>query len=145
MEEKDERKQEIIKRLKELAEEIGHSPSQNEVSHTLRSQARRYFGTWNNAKKQAGLEIRIRHVWSKEKVLLQIRDLAYRLGYSPRLRDAPVCLLRAAKKYFGSWNNAKQTLGLEVNCFKYHQVLGDRRNFINMERSMLPILQIGSR
>ena len=141
---KEEQRQGIIRKLKLKAEEFGRSPSQNEVSSTLRSQARRYFGSWNNAKKEAGLEIRVRHLWNREKVLVQIRDLAYKLGYSPRLRDAPVCLLRAAKKYFGSWNNAKQTLGLEVNCFKYHQKIDDRRNFINME-NMLPILQIGSR
>lgn len=132
------KKEEIIEALRKKSVELGHSPSQNDVKSKLVNRARHYFGSWNNAKKEAGLKIIVKHVWNREKVLFQIRDLAYRLGYSPRLRDAPVCLLRAAKKYFGSWNNAKQTLGLEVNCFKYHQRIDDRQNFINMENIVNP-------
>ena len=127
------KKEEIIEVLRKKSVELGHSPSQNDVGSKLVNRARHYFGSWNNAKKEAGLEITIRRVWSKEKVLLQIRDLAYKQGYSPRLRDAPPCLLQAAKKYFGSWNNAKQIIGLEVNCFKYHQKINDRQNFIKSD------------
>ncbi|MEW6070878.1 MAG: hypothetical protein AB1485_09695 [Candidatus Thermoplasmatota archaeon] len=119
-EEKEKMKRRLIKRLREIAEQLGRSLSQNDVRSTLIKQAYRYFGSWNNAKLAAGLPIRAKNFWSREKVAVELRKLAHRLGYSPRWREANYGLQRATKKYFGSWNEAKRAVGLEVGINKYN-------------------------
>jgi len=50
-------KEKIKESLIELSEKLGHSPTVKETPTDLFGAASRYFGSWNNAKKKAGLEV----------------------------------------------------------------------------------------
>lgn len=52
--------------------------------------------------------------WNEEKVLKELGSLARKLGRSPRARDASRALVAAAYRYYGSWNTAKDTVGLKT-------------------------------
>ena len=137
----------IIRKLKKIAEQLGHSPSQNDIKltnvskATLVKHACQYFGSWNNAKLAAGLTIRVqaKNSWSREKVAEELRKLAERLGYSPRWREANYGLQRAAKKYFGSWNEAKRAVGLQVGVNKFNNHYSLNLKFNQMLRREKPL------
>lgn len=120
MKNNDRERRKTTQKLKKLAEQLGYSPSQNEAKSTSVKQARYHFGTWNNAKLVAGLPIWVKNSWSRDKVKAELRKLAERLGYSPRARETNYGLQRAAKKYFGSWNDAKLAIGLEIGVNKFN-------------------------
>jgi len=53
-------REKVLERLKEIAEDLGHSPSRKEARRyygSISTEADRYFGSWNNAKEEAGLEV----------------------------------------------------------------------------------------
>ena len=71
----------IINVLKELSQELNHSPSTREAGPVLYEACRRYFGSFNKAKKVAGLEIFLfkHHQINKNAKRLN-GNLAYILG-----------------------------------------------------------------
>jgi len=112
--------EDVTRELKALAEELGHSPRRHEVPKDLFAAAERKFGRWNEAKRAASLETD--EEWERAKVLDELRELADRTPGSPTCAEAKevlgkkkgVSLISACRYYFGSWNEAKEELGLRT-------------------------------
>lgn len=105
-------KEKVTKRIKELEGELRRPPTCRD-DFSLRDAARRYFGSWNEAKKAAGLEVHRYSKWSKERVIERLKELRNELGRTPVVKDDRN-LMNAARRYFGSWNEAKKAAGLDV-------------------------------
>jgi hypothetical protein len=116
-------KEGFLKEIKAVADALGHSPTALEfnkhpLSSTPSSYAQQKFGSWNKAKRAAGVKVlavggpRV----SDKRILSQLTSCAKRLGRSPTRED-----FRADKRVtispelvtarFGSWNKAKALVG----------------------------------
>ncbi len=62
----------------------------------------------------AGASMVRKQIWNKKKIIKELKNLERELGYSPTQTDAGSALVSAAVKYFGNWNKAKRTAGLEI-------------------------------
>lgn len=83
------------------------------------------FGSWRNALRLAGYERPKKDdpkffepnspQYSKEELLNDLRDLAKKLGYRPRVRDLTSDMVSdfTYRRYFGSWSNALVQAGIE--------------------------------
>ena len=114
--------QEILEELRAAAERLGRSPTMREFAND--SQARvhpqtviEHFGTWNAAKRAAGLFPR--RFITRAELLEQLRRLGDELGRTPTARDLgerrrslPSVSLYAHT--FGSLGNALREAGYEV-------------------------------
>ena len=114
--------EEILDELRAAAGRLGRSPTMREFAHD--SQARvhpqtviEHFGTWNAAKRAAGLFPR--RFITREELLEQLRGLGDELGRTPTARDLgerrrslPSVSLYAHT--FGSLANALREAGYEV-------------------------------
>lgn len=104
-------KKRVIAELQRVYEEIGKSPTTRDVDGALVYASERYFGSWNKAKKVAGLETAHKR-WDKEKVKRELKRHAEELGKSPTKTEVPTSLVSACNSYFGSWNKAKKATNL---------------------------------
>lgn len=115
-------KRKIKKELKETAKKIGHSPSERELREIGRDDlvgvCKRYFGTFNEAKKQVGMEVFRTNKWNKKKVKKELLEVTEKLGHSPTVKELGDIdrydLLNACRRYFGGFNKAKKEVGLEI-------------------------------
>ena len=74
----------------------------------------RLFGSWRDAVLAAGLKIRTRRMWSKEKIIEKIQWW-HNKGVPPSKIHRHDCRLRnAGLRYFGSWNNAVGAAGFPI-------------------------------
>jgi len=103
----------VLEELRRWRERRGRPPSVKEVPNSLRCAAARYFGSWVEAKRRAGLGS-LRPKWSRGRVLEELREWGRRLGRAPTAGEVPPSLLFAAIRNFGSWAEAKRRAGLEV-------------------------------
>ena len=93
----------------------------------LAAVAKRYFGTWLEAVKAAGLESRMpaqinMRSWSADKVLIAIRSMAESdRKLSGAWKDNG--LYSAAKKHFGTWRKAVLAAGIEPAQRRWSQDL----------------------
>jgi hypothetical protein len=116
-----------LENLIELAEQLCHSPSQDEMNEKGEHCSKTYndrFGSWNNAKKAAGLDIRNpgenrskpgRDPIPEKDLLGELNRLAEDLGDTPGIRDMDASGEYCSEVYerrFGSWNNALREAGL---------------------------------
>ena len=123
----------VINRIVELNEK-GESLNLKYVEtncSSLSSAAFRCFGGWKNAIKDAGLDydkilkeaerkrIEKSKKWSKNKIIEKIQELHKKgedLSYNNMKVKNPTLVSAAiSKKYFGSWENAIQSAGLDYN------------------------------
>lgn len=80
---------------------------------TLYSAAKRFFGTWKAAREAAGCPVTPWEYYSKDEVLLRIVELYEKelpLTFTSHNDEK---LRRSARRYFGSWRKAIESLGLE--------------------------------
>ncbi|KXB01849.1 hypothetical protein AKJ43_03020 [candidate division MSBL1 archaeon SCGC-AAA261D19] len=106
-------KEKIVDKLKELAEDLGRPPAARDNSR-LAQAARNHFGSWNDAKRAAGLRVFPApngRNWSKERVIQELKRLAGKVGRVPRRADDQN-LAGAASRQFGSWNQALEAAGV---------------------------------
>jgi hypothetical protein len=113
---------EILAELRAAAERLGRSPSMREFAKDPAARVHpqtviEHFGTWNAAKRAAGLFPR--RFLTREELLQQLRDLGEELGRVPNARDlaARRRSLPSASLYahtFGSLGNALREAGFEV-------------------------------
>lgn len=118
--------EDLLDRLREFASELGHPPSQNEMTdsgpHAAGTYANR-FGSWNKALKTAGLETGAnkpdgRPLTPEKDLLSDLRSVAEITGSAPSERTYRNHGEYAVKTYcnrFGGWNPALQAAGLEPN------------------------------
>lgn len=113
---------EILAELQASAARLGRSPTMREFASdagaTVHPQTViEHFGTWNAAKRAAGLRPR-RHI-SREELVGQLRELGEELGRTPTVRDIEARRGRMASKSliwhtFGSLATALKEAGFDV-------------------------------
>lgn len=113
---------EILEELREAAERQGRSPTMREFAKDPQARVHpqtviEHFGTWNAAKRAAGLFPR--RFLTREELLEQLRGLGEDLGRTPNARDLATRRrsLPSASLYahtFGSLANALREAGFEV-------------------------------
>jgi len=114
--------EEILSELRAAAERIGRSPTMREFAADPDARVHpqtviEHFGTWNAAKRSAGLFPR--RFYTRDELLEQLRALGAELGRTPTARDlsARRKSLPSASLYahtFGSLGNALREAGFEV-------------------------------
>lgn len=114
--------EEILEQLRAAAERMGRSPTMREFAKDPDARVHpqtviEHFGTWNAAKRAAGLFPR--RFLTREELLAQLRALGTELGRTPTARDlaARRRSLPSASLYahtFGSLGNALREAGFEV-------------------------------
>jgi hypothetical protein len=113
---------EILEELRVAAERLGRSPTMREFARDPEARVHpqtviEHFGTWNAAKRAAGLFPR--RFLTRDELLEQLRALGDELGRTPTARDlaARRRALPSASLYahtFGSLANALREAGFEV-------------------------------
>jgi hypothetical protein len=113
---------EILSELKECAERLGRSPTMREFEgdrsvHVHPQTVIERFGSWNAAKRQAGL--RTRRFATREELLDELRDLGEELGRTPTGGDLQRhrASMHSKSLYwhaFGSLRNALREAGFDV-------------------------------
>ena len=114
--------EEILEQLRAAADRMGRSPTMREFAKDPDARVHpqtviEHFGTWNAAKRAAGLFPR--RFLTREELLAQLRTLGTELGRTPTARDlaARRRSLPSASLYahtFGSLGNALREAGFEV-------------------------------
>jgi len=127
---------EIIRRLQDLTEELGRSPTLQDLKdsdeYPSARQVLRYFDSWNEAKQAAGLETYTNvgrgETYTDAELIELLQELDERVD-GPVTRedvdgsvDAPSRM--AFRRHFGSWNQAKEAAGLETET-KHNQSYSD--------------------
>ena len=121
---KDYTKEELLKLLKGKFEQLGRSPTIDDVNKDKnmpdRDTYESHFGSFNKALEAAGLEVKyVFRTWTKEQLLHELQEKAKELGRCPTQRDIDKDSSMPAKgnyrKYFGSFNNAVRKASLIVN------------------------------
>ena len=115
-------KEELINLLVKFKKNKGFSPRTEDFKNDLNLPAPttyfKRFGSWNNALEKAGLEINVKKGYTKEELILTLKNLSKDLKRTPMMKDlVPRKDLPEAsvfKDNFGSWNNALKVAGLEV-------------------------------
>jgi len=116
-------KQDLIDELLRLADELGQSPTGDDMGEVGRYSLIPYknaFGTWNNAKREVGLAVtEPPKPLSDDELLDELRRLASELGTTPtagqmnRHEETPhVCTYQ---QRFGYWDEAVKAAGLDPN------------------------------
>jgi hypothetical protein len=114
--------EQILEELRAAAERLGRSPTMREFAQDPEARLHpqtviEHFGTWNAAKRAAGLVPR--RFLTREELLTQLRGLGEELGRTPkaadltaRRRSLPSTSLYAHT--FGSFSNALREAGFDV-------------------------------
>jgi len=116
-------KQDVVDDLKRVAEELGRTPSQNEMDEFGKfgkSTYCRVFGAWNEIIREAGLELNQRRGIKREELLNEIEETHKELGRVPKQSDlksnSGKFSVNVYRRVFGSWNNALREARLDVNA-----------------------------
>jgi hypothetical protein len=114
--------EDIVQQLQACAERLGRSPSMREFSGDPQTTVHpqtviEHFGSWNAAKRAAGLVPR--RFATKEELLRLLRELGERLGRTPTARDLDEHRRSMPSKSlywhtFGSLTNALREAGFDV-------------------------------
>jgi hypothetical protein len=114
--------EEILDELRASAARLGRSPTMREFAADEQASVHpqtviEHFGTWNAAKRAAGLTAR--RFISREEMLRQLQDLGEELGRVPTARDVQEARGRVASKSliwhtFGSLTSALREAGFDV-------------------------------
>jgi hypothetical protein len=114
--------EEILVELRASSQRLGRSPTMREFAADAEAKVHpqtviEHFGTWNAAKRAAGLTPR--RFISREELLAQLHDLGEELGRTPTVRDIEARRGRVASKSliwhtFGSLAAALREAGFDV-------------------------------
>jgi len=113
-------KQVLITELHRLADELGRTPKQTDMTQNGAHSTKTYqkkFGSWNEAIKRADLEVNEEQNITKSDLRDELEGLADELGRTPTSRDMAEDGKYATSNYsrkFGSWNDAVREVGLEA-------------------------------
>lgn len=113
--------QAMINGLQELADELGRTPSARDMEQEgsySRGRYEKVFDSWNNALREANLEIHKKMNITKSNLNRELLRLADELGRTPSYNDMTQHGEYGTSTYervFDSWNDALREVGLEVN------------------------------
>jgi len=111
-------KEKVVHAIQLRFAEVGPVPMAGLGDKNLSSVAWKYFGSWGEAVKAAGLADqipvrRLRKRWSREDVLNTIRE-GHASGVKlSKLRKQKLGIENAARRHFGQWRRAIEAAGLE--------------------------------
>lgn len=111
----------LVNELHRLGEELGQTPSAADMDNEGRFSVGTYerqFGSWNEAIKEAGLDLNNRSDIPKLELLNAIQRLADEMGQTPTAVDMEQegeFGWATYKSTFGSWNTAVRMAGLKPN------------------------------
>ena len=115
-------REELLQELRDSAERIGASPTMRQFAEdpeaTIHPQTIvDHFGSWNTAKREAGLMVRRRA--TKAELLQALRELGQELGRRPTTKDVEAARGRVPSrgvyaKAFGSMREALRQAGFEA-------------------------------
>jgi 5-methylcytosine-specific restriction endonuclease McrA len=117
-------KEECVRALRKVANQLGKSPSQREYDNTISegeisaANIKHQFSSWNAAKEAAGLEVVEKHGWTKSEVINSISrvseqhdgQLSKRVYL--KLKQPTDPSVDTIMRLFGSWNQALDSAGL---------------------------------
>lgn len=114
-------KQKIKRRLKEESKKVEGPLVSGDVPPKLKHAAYSYFGSWNRAKKAAGLGLAQASPkeWDREDVKDKLKEWDRKVEGVLSQEDVPSVLAKAAHDLFGSWNEAKEAVGLKLHKKKW--------------------------
>jgi hypothetical protein len=134
----------ILDQLKACADRLGKSPTMREFEADRETTVHpqtviEHFGTWNAAKRRAGLVPR--RFASREELLQLLRDLADEIGRVPTAKDIEARRGRMPSKSlywhtFGSLTNALREAGFQV-------AVGEERLERALDQGVLLAIQLG--
>lgn len=111
--------EELLTELQEFADELGRTPTNDQMDTRGPHSATTYrerFGSWNDALREAGLEVNRKPTGATEEELLTaIQELADELGRMPTMTEVGEQTPHSEWIYrnrFGSWNDALAAAGL---------------------------------
>lgn len=138
-------KESIAEEIRQLAEQGVELSYSNVVIHhlPLMRAAMRYYGSWRDAVKAAGVDydsVRKYRTWSRPRIIQRIRelhergeDLSWR-NVSTNL-DPQLAAAATKPKHFGSWRRAIEAAGIDYQeVRRYHQ--WDEQTIINRIREL---------
>src|SRR3954465_10396086 len=112
----------ILAELKSCAQRLGRSPTMREFASDSKTRVHpqtviEHFGSWNEAKRRAGLVPR--RFATRDELLALLRQLGERLGRTPTARDLDATRRSMPSKSlywhtFGSLTNALREAGFDV-------------------------------
>lgn len=111
----------LIQAIRDLAEELDAVPRRDQMRNEgkfAEKPYRREFGTWNQALRAAGYDPVDRKNIPREELLNALKNLADRLGKTPTANEMNTIgefSHRTMELRFGSWNQALQEAGLDLN------------------------------
>ena len=112
----------LLKEIRRLADELGRTPTRRHVrehSPISAGPAKEHFDGWNGALRAAGVDINEpQQNLTSEDVIEAIQGFAEKIGRTPTQREmkahGPISS-STAKSHFGTWNDALQEAGLDIN------------------------------
>ena len=125
---KDYTKKELLLLLKKKSKELGRAPIQKEMNsdknYPTSPLYQKYFGSWNNALREANLETKyIFRKWTKKEIISVLKNKYKELGKTPGIRDFDSDSRTPGKgtvrKLFGNWTNALREANIPLK--KYHK------------------------
>jgi len=114
-------KSDLLSELRRLADELGRTPTSRDMATHGEYGTSTYskeFGSWNDAVREANLEIVRQRDVSRKDMIAEIQRLAEELGKSPavhHMRDQGKFGVTTISREFGSWNTALELAGCEPN------------------------------
>jgi len=116
-------KQDLLANLKEIAEELGKPPTTTEYNSRGNFNTQTFknkFGSWNEALREAGYDPNLRKDITRKELIDDLQRVGNSVGDTPTISDysetgkySPKTL----RNRFGSWNEALQEAGYQLNKF----------------------------
>lgn len=111
--------EDLIIELREVCQEIGDSPTMEEFDEISEYSPHTYqyrFGSWKEALEEIGCSLN--RGYSRDGLIEFLNELYEDIGRTPTIKDIMASSgpsVYQFKKHFGSWNNALEEAGMEVN------------------------------
>ena len=143
-------KPDLVNELVRLSDELGQTPTSRDMAEDGKYAPSSYsdkFGSWNNAVREADLEPTRRREIPREDLSLELKRLADELGHTPTVGEMEQHGKFGSRTYsqeFGSWNDAIQEAGLNLNKQQNvikSELLGEIRR-LNEELGSVPSAEI---